>query len=96
MSPVIGRRSLTSSPAILRRCSSHANNHRAEDESHLLAQSPVDLEANPITNGNSDQSSSTTAPQPQATRQPEIAFCLPHKFKTPVSQVRVVNIHVFI
>ena len=98
LSPVVGRRSLSGSPAVGRRRNGH---FRREDESHLL-QSPTDCEANEITNGNCASlddnnsnnstttahiSSFTTASSTSNNPPPEVGFCLPNKIKTPVSQV---------
>ena len=92
MSPVIGRRSLSGSPAVGRK----RNGFSREDESHLL-QSPTDCEANEIVNGNSiiEKSRITTSSQfngPSSLpshqyHAPDVGFCFPNKLKTPVSQV---------
>ena len=92
MSPVIGRRSLSGSPAVGRK----RNGISREDESHLL-QSPTDCEANEIVNGNSivennriNPSSQFSGPSSLPSHQyhaPDVGFCFPNKLKTPVSQV---------
>ena len=92
MSPRLGRRSLSGSPAVGRK----RNVFSREDENHLL-QSPTDCEANEIINGNviiekNAPSSTTTqfggpSSLPSQYHTPEVGFSFPNKLKTPVSQV---------
>ena len=99
MSPRLGRRSLSGSPAVGRK----RNGFSREDENHLL-QSPTDCEANEIINGNviiEKNAPSHTITQlgepsslPSQYHSPEVGFSFPNKLKTPVSQV--CNIVIFI
>ena len=92
MSPRLGRRSLSGSPAV----GGKRNVFSREDENHLL-QSPTDCEANEIINGNviiekNAPSSTTTqfggpSSLPSQYHTPEVGFSFPNKLKTPVSQV---------
>ena len=90
MSPRLGRRSLSGSPAVGRK----RNGFSREDENHLL-QSPTDCEANEIINGNiiieKNAPSNTTTQMgtslPSQYHTPEVGFSIPNKLKTPVSQV---------
>ena len=90
MSPVVGRRSVSGSPAIGRKRSGLSR----EDESHLL-QSPTDWEANEITNGNCIIQNNSINPPVHISSSsistqyntPEVGFSLPNRIKAPVSQV---------
>ena len=91
MSPKIGRRSLSGSPAVGRK----RNGISREDESHLL-QSPTDCEANEILNGNciiqnnvviSSTQFNGPSSLPAQYHTPDVGFHFPNKLKTPVSQV---------
>jgi hypothetical protein len=105
MSPVIGRRSLSGSPAVGRK----RNGIPREDESHLL-QSPTDCEANEIVNGNCIIDNNRISPSSQFSgpsslpshpyHAPDVGFCFPNKLKTPVSQVcdfiTTISAHLFL
>ena len=93
MSPRLGRRSLSGSPAVGRK----RNGFSREDENHLL-QSPTDYEANEIINGNviiekdvpnNSMTSQFVEPSslPSQYLTPDVGFSFPNKLKTPVSQV---------
>ena len=93
MSPRLGRRSLSGSPAVGRK----RNGFSREDENHLL-QSPTDCEANEIINGNviiekdvpnNSMTSQFVEPSslPSQYLTPDVGFSFPNKLKTPVSQV---------